>query len=156
MQFAMTCESCGEVDRILVENSGEIPRCPRCGQTYTAIAEADNKPFTGNSAIDDIVVSWLDRTPSASEPASAGEGICQSCGYAGMTRGQAICPACGALYRTPSPVVVPTVDCPNCGQAIELSANDRGKTTICPGCKYFLGCVNQTSQPNYRGLFVRR
>ncbi len=156
MQFELACESCDEVFFILAEELGNICFCPRCGRRCAAVDRANGEPFAGNPSIDDIVVSWLGQTPSTCEPVTPGVATCQSCGYPGMTRGQAICPACGADNRPRPPEVIGTVDCPNCGQAIELLANDRGKTTICPRCKYFLGCVNQASKPLHRGLFVRR
>ena len=46
--------------------------------------------------------------------------------------------------------------CPNCGKAIDLRENDRGKTTICPNCKYFLGCVLPSPKHVYRRHGVRR
>jgi uncharacterized paraquat-inducible protein A len=33
------------------------------------------------------------------------------------------------------------VHCPDCGLAFCITERGRDKTTICPRCKYFLGCV---------------
>jgi hypothetical protein len=31
------------------------------------------------------------------------------------------------------------IKCPECGHEIGVTAEDRGKTVVCPGCSYFLG-----------------
>jgi ssDNA-binding Zn-finger/Zn-ribbon topoisomerase 1 len=141
MQLVLTCTTCGEVVRILTEDPGVIPRCPCCGRRFAVIASSDGEPAIESPRIDDNIVSWLSETPASSERNSAGDATCQSCGYAGMIGGDSVCPVCLEVNPTRLPARPPTVDCPNCGQAIALSDADRGKTTICPGCKYFLGCV---------------
>jgi uncharacterized paraquat-inducible protein A len=156
MLLCLTCTSCGEDVRILIEDPDSIPPCPGCGQRFTVISIADDDPIDEAPRIDDIIVSWLSQPPDSSDEDSAGDAICQWCGYAGMIRGDAVCPACQAVNRAQTPPPPPTVDCPNCGQAIDLLENDRGKTTICPGCKYFLGCVLPATKHAYRTLTAGR
>jgi hypothetical protein len=156
MQLHLTCKWCGEVVRILGGDPGCIPQCPRCGQRFATISSSEREPIVESPRIDDSIVAWLTQSSDSSERASAGDGSCQFCGYAGMIRGDAICPVCQAVNPDQTPPGPPTVDCPNCGQAIPLVVNDRGKTTICPGCKYFLGCVLPAPKPVNRRLFVKR
>jgi uncharacterized paraquat-inducible protein A len=156
MQLQLTCTSCGEVVDLLTENPGNIPQCPRCGHRFAVNSSSDGEPIAESPRIDDIIVSWLFQSPESSERNSTGDATCQWCGYAGMIRGDAVCPVCLEVNPDQTPPGPPTVNCPNCGQAIELLANDRGKTTICPGCKYFLGCVLPATKPVYRKLGVKR
>jgi hypothetical protein len=48
------------------------------------------------------------------------------------------------------------VDCPGCGKAVEYSDKDRGKTILCPGCNYFLGCLIPAEKHTYRKRRGRR
>jgi uncharacterized paraquat-inducible protein A len=150
MLLHLSCASCVAVVRIHAEDSGDIPRCPRCGQRLVVISSSDGEPTDARPRIDDDIVSWLSQSSDSSERDAAGDATCQRCGYAGMIRGDAVCPVClevNPIQTAPGP---PTVDCPNCGQPIALLQNDRGKTTICPGCKYFLGCVLPAPKHVYR------
>jgi len=156
MQLHLSCASCGEVVRILTEDPGHIPQCPRCGHRFAVISSSEGEPVAESTRIDDIIVSWLSQSPDTSDQDSAGDVVCQWCGYAGMIRGDAVCPACLAVNPAQTPPAAPTVDCPNCGQAIDLLEKDRGKTTICPGCKYFLGCVLPAPKHVYRKLGAGR
>ena len=150
MLLHLSCASCGEVFRILTEDPGNIPRCPRCGHRFDVNSSSDDEPIVERPRIDDIIVSWLSQSSDSSERDSAGDATCQWCGYAGMIRGDAVCPVCLEVNPAQTPPRPPTVDCPNCGQSIDLLENDRGKTTICPGCKYFLGCVLPAPKHVYR------
>jgi uncharacterized paraquat-inducible protein A len=91
------------------------------------------------------IASWIEPIP-ASEPASGTNSACTACGYSGEmvaddwgTR----CPACGIVLparRTAwKPRVTRLVNCPECGLEVGVTAEDEGKTVVCPGCSYFLG-----------------
>ena len=156
MQLRLTCASCGEVARILTEDLGDIPQCPGCGHRFNVNSLSDGEATVERPRIDDIIVSWLSQSLDSSERDSAGDATCQRCGYAGMFRGDAVCPVCREVNPVQTPSGPPIVDCPNCGKAIDLLENDRGKTIICPGCKYFLGCVLPAPKHVYRKLGAER
>jgi len=150
MQLHLMCTSCGEVVGILGEDPLEIPLCPRCGKPFAMIASSEAEAIAERPRIDDSIVAWLSQSSEPANRGSTGDATCQSCGYAGMIRGDAVCPVCQAVNPDQTPPDPPTVDCPNCGRVISVSGNDRGKTTICPDCKYFLGCVLPAAKKVYR------
>jgi uncharacterized paraquat-inducible protein A len=91
------------------------------------------------------IASWIEPDP-ASERIISPDSACTACGYAGMTTEDdwgTRCPACGAVlpsHRTAlKPQVIRLVECPECGLEIGVTAEDEGKTVVCPGCSYFLG-----------------
>jgi len=53
------------------------------------------------------------------------------------------CPRCGQPFAIEWSSALA---CPHCGRAIEIGEKDRGKTIVCPGCKYFLGCLLPTEK----------
>jgi uncharacterized paraquat-inducible protein A len=108
-----------------------MPICPTCGST-TCSCEA-------------LIASWIEAAPAG--PSSSGsETACSACGYSGeMTDDDwgTQCPACGVFLRggraDVTLRVTQLVDCPECGRQIGVTAEDQGKTVVCPGCSYFLG-----------------
>jgi hypothetical protein len=60
-----------------------------------------------------------------------------------------ICPACWAVKRDVPEESPHVIDCPQCLQPINVFERDRGKTTVCPHCKYFLGCVLRSDKGYY-------
>jgi hypothetical protein len=64
-------------------------------------------------------------------------------------RGVTICPSCWAVKRDVHEESAHVVDCPQCLQSINVFERDRGKTTVCPHCKYFLGCVLQADKRRF-------
>jgi hypothetical protein len=112
-------------------------------------------------AIDEQVLSWLSQ-PSGSAPLSAGGDLtCRSCGYEGLmqydsVQGDTMCPACMAVYTTRPTGDRRVIDCPGCGQAVPYGERDRGKTILCPACKYFLGCLIPAEKHRYRTGSARK
>jgi uncharacterized paraquat-inducible protein A len=156
MRLDLICASCGEAVRILADDRGGFALCPSCGHRFGVVWASDSDPIAARPRIDDDIVSWLTQSSDSSVPDSAGDATCQSCGYAGMIRGDAVCPVCRAVNVAQASPAPPTVDCPNCGKAIALIESDRGKTTICPSCKYFLGCIQPGPKHVYRKLGAKR
>ncbi len=158
MQLQLTCTSCSEVVGILSEDSVPFPPCPHCGHRLAVILAVDGEPIGVRPRIDDDVVSLA--------VAAVGLGLVRAgCGrrfnlpilwlrwHDSRGRRLSRVPGGQPAQTPPGP---PTVACPNCGQAIDLRENDRGKTTICPNCKYFLGCVLPNPKHVYRKHGARR
>ena len=146
MFIDIICSTCGEHSRIWTADEHHAPRCPRCGRFFDRDSRADDQSRTEDLAVEDAVIAWL--AQSSREPAteSAEVDTCFSCGFEGSMpcdseRGIRICPACWAVRRDVPEESPHVVDCPQCGQPIDVYERDRGKTTVCPHCKYFLGCV---------------
>jgi uncharacterized paraquat-inducible protein A len=154
MFIDITCSTCGENSRICTADEPGIRRCPRCGRSLERDSTSRDAARWEDLAIDDAVIGWIVRSPGEPTTESADVDTCFSCGYEGSMpydseRGIAICPACWAVRRD-VPVEVPlVVDCPQCGQPINVFERDRGKTTVCPHCKYFLGCVLQSAKRRF-------
>jgi hypothetical protein len=130
-----TCPTCGE------EGRDAAGKCPGCGSPLV-----ESPPPAGQSASDDLILSWLALEPCPASPGPVVEDAsCPSCGYAGamiIDEGHSLRPAC--LGRLPDPLdegVRGTIDCPGCDSEIKLRDGDRNKTIVCPRCKFFLGCV---------------
>jgi uncharacterized protein YbaR (Trm112 family) len=137
---------------MIIDDGAEIPACPRCGHRLEIdrLPEPEALPeclAPGNaSTIDGFVLSWLMRPTDLPARASRPDSECPACGYAGLMsldsdQGDLICPACLQAHRTKQAPVRTERPCPHCGRAIELREKDRGKTIVCPDCKYFLGCL---------------
>jgi hypothetical protein len=160
MEFDLTCSTCRRLVRILTEDLGELPRCLECGGQLLFDSSKDCDSSGTTTALDEAILSWIDETTIDSEKPSEGDGTCQHCGYAGMIRGDNVCPVCREVNPLQTPPGPPTVDCPNCGEAIVLLHYERGKTIVCPGCKYFLGCVilptERAGGKARKGLFAGR
>ncbi len=109
--------------------------CPTCGSTEIPCpCETESR-----------IASWIEEA-SAGATASELASACTACGYAGeMTdNGWGLsCPACGVFPPARRADVMlrvtQLVDCPECGRQIGITAEDEGKTVVCPGCSYFLG-----------------
>jgi transcription initiation factor IIE alpha subunit len=66
---------------------------------------------------------------------------CTACGYSGdmaRERRGLCCPACGVVSRFESRVTR-TLECPGCGRTVGVTAEDEGRTVLCPACSCFLG-----------------
>jgi hypothetical protein len=161
MRLQINCSACGLVGTVLVEEEPEIPRCPRCGGPLAVESVPTETSAAHRGAIDDEIVSWLSRSAPASERSTDVDLACSSCGFAGLmpfdsARGDTICPACLAVYRTKPISDHRAVTCPACGLSVEVSDRDRGKTILCPDCRYFLGCVIPAEKHAYRGHRAQR
>ena len=89
---------------------------------------------------EDLIASWLTRSPACAESSSDDrEVVCISCGYAGPMEDQA-CPVCHCRWQDREGMIRRAL-CPECGQAIALTDQDRGKTTLCPRCRSLLGIL---------------
>jgi rubredoxin len=150
----ITCSTCGENSRILAADKHKILRCAGCGRSFERDCSSYDQTRCDDLAIDDEVIGWIVRSPGEPPTESADVDTCFSCGYEGSMpydseRGIAICPACGAVRRDVPEEIPVVVDCPQCGQPIDVFERDRGKTTVCPHCKYFLGCVLQSAKRRF-------
>ncbi len=160
MLVPFICNDCGEAGSVLLEQEADIPRCPRCAGELSIERTGDEEPVFLHGDLDDDVVSWVSQPSESPEVRSGGEIVCSACGYAGVMsydsdQGDAICPACMTVFRKKRPPGYVTIDCPSCGQIVEYSDIDRGKTIICPGCKYFLGCLVPPEKHAYRSRGLR-
>jgi uncharacterized paraquat-inducible protein A len=117
-----------------------MPTCPTCGSTGLPC------PVCGADS-DSQIASWIEAVPTPDEmPTERRATACTACGYSGEMfrdgRGTR-CPACDVVVpgrRADVTLrVTRTIDCPECGRIIGVTAEDEGKTVICPGCSYFLG-----------------
>ena len=154
----ITCSNCGEPSRIRTADEREIRRCPNCGRSFERDFSTYDASRSEDLAIDDAVVAWLARSSSEPTAESADFDTCFSCGYQGFMTCDpqseiTVCPACWAVKLRLPEEAQHVVDCPQCGQPISVYERDRGKTTVCPLCKYFLGCVLQSPK---RRFDVRR
>ena len=55
-------------------------------------------------------------------------------------RDRDLCPACGNPWQDRGGIIK-KMACPDCGQLLLLTEQDRGKTILCPGCHSVLGCL---------------
>jgi predicted RNA-binding Zn-ribbon protein involved in translation (DUF1610 family) len=154
MFIDITCSTCGENSRIRAADKREIFRCPGCGRSFEPDSNSSDPCRWDDLAIDDAVVGWIVRSPGEPTTEPAEVDACFSCGYEGSMpydseHGIAICPACSAVRRDVPEEIPVVVDCPQCGQPIDVFERDRGKTTVCPHCKYFLGCVLQSAKRRF-------
>jgi predicted RNA-binding Zn-ribbon protein involved in translation (DUF1610 family) len=110
--------------------------CPTCGsQEVPCPCETESR-----------IAAWIDEAAGPSLAPAASDQVCTACGYEGEMPedGQGTsCPACGVVLpgrRSDMTLrVIQRVDCPECGRQIGVTAEDAGKTVVCPGCSYFLG-----------------
>jgi len=154
------CADCGEAGSVSVELEADIPTCPRCGRVLSVERSGDEERAIHHGDVEDDVVSWVSQPLERTEARSDGEMICTDCGYAGAMsydpdQGGVICPACTMVHRPKRPQGYGTIECPGCGRTVEYSDLDRGKTIICRGCKYFLGCVVPPEKHAYRAHRAR-
>jgi uncharacterized protein YbaR (Trm112 family) len=155
VHYDSTCPACGSLGTIMVENLADMPRCPTCGQMLSltpASGTLDQVPFDA-----DQIVAWMSEPNLTPSGPSTSDTTCLSCGYSGTMEhdpghGGMICPACQRAWRATIDRLTRAVDCPQCGTAFTLSDPDRGKTTVCPACKSFLGCMWPVEKPG-RKLF---
>lgn len=147
-----SCPECGQIGRMRTGDDAETPACPRCGRPLVIARSpgqqtvTPDQPTASGTVDDDIVVSWLARAAGLPPATSGGYPECPACGYQGLMafdsdRAGLICPACFQEYRPKPAPARAEVPCPHCGHAIEIGEELRGRTVICPGCKYFLGCL---------------
>lgn len=146
MFIDIACSTCGEQSRIGTADEPHVSRCRRCGRSFDRDSNADERSRFDEMAIEDAVIAWLAHSPHEPATESADVDTCFACGFEGSMphdseRGVTICPACWAVRRDVPEASQLVVDCPQCGQPIDVYERDRGKTTVCPHCKYFLGCV---------------
>jgi hypothetical protein len=141
----------------LIGDDAEIPNCPRCGRSVTIERSsaqqivALDQPTAAGAVDDDSIVSWLAGAASSPPARSDGDAECPACGYQGLMafdpeRADLICPACLEDYPTKPAPARAEHRCPHCGRAIEIGEEHRGRTIICSGCKYFLGCLLPTEK----------
>jgi hypothetical protein len=146
MMRRFQCLNCGEHGWILSDELTVAILCLRCGNRLELeSAEIEWSPRE-ESAIEEAVASWVSQPPHAPAAQPVAVESCVYCGFEGLMdydsrRGDTICPACLAVYRTKAESPRQLIDCPNCQAPIEVHDSDRGKTIVCPGCNYFLGCV---------------
>jgi hypothetical protein len=146
MASRFQCPNCGDHGWILSDELTVAARCLRCSHRLEVEPMMFEGPLREESTIDQAVVSWVSE-PSHVPMAQAVEvASCVYCGFEGLMqydspKGDMICPACLAVYRTKPEPPRQLIDCPNCQAPIELHESDRGKTIVCTGCNYFLGCV---------------
>jgi ribosomal protein S27E len=150
MVCRLRCPSCGDQGWILTEGPPTVTRCLSCGHPLEIRPIANPTSPRATTAIDDLIVAWLSRSPAAPLPESEADARCPSCGLRGLVpfnspRGDVVCPTCLTIVRrATAPIQQPVqqiVECPNCTRPIEVYESDRGKTIVCSECNYFLGCV---------------
>ena len=138
------------------EDAGRDDEGQMYGHEPEELAVAQVSDGVGPLTVDaDQIVGWLSESDQTSSGNASSDTTCGTCGYTGMMdrdpeRGGEICPACQAAYRRTLSQLTRTVDCPQCGIPLMLSDKDRGKTTVCPGCKSFLGCIWPVERPKRR------
>ena len=154
MFIDITCSTCGEKSRVPTADDRDMLRCPECGRSYEGDSSKDDRSRWKDLAIDDAVLGWIARSSREPITESSDVDTCFSCGFEGSMpcdseRGIRICPACWAVRRDVPEERPHIVDCPQCGRPIDVFERDRGKTTVCPHCKYFLGCVLRSDKRRF-------
>ena len=139
------CANCGERGWIMSDLPAVAPRCLRCRHRLEVEPAAIDRSGE-SSATDESIISWLSQPPPVPVPRRDPLATCAFCGFEGLLqscspKGDTFCPTCLAIYRAKPEPVQQRLDCPNCGQPIEIHESDRGKTVVCLACNYFLGCV---------------
>jgi hypothetical protein len=161
MVCRLRCPSCGDQGWIFTEDPPTVTRCLRCSHPLEIQPSANPASLRETTAIDDMVVSWLSRSPAASQPESDADAPCRSCGLRGLVpfnspRGDMVCPTCLTIdRRATAPIqqlVQQLVECPNCTCPIKVYESDRGKTIVCSECNYFLGCVLLPERRRFNAL----
>jgi hypothetical protein len=155
MLLYVTCEACGVAGSILVADEANLPGCPRCDGRLSVRARGGAERSTRVRGFDEEIVAWVSEPYAAAPVYPDQEVVCRACGWAGVMpfdsdRGDSICPACLAVYWLKPPPGHRSVACPGCGQPVEFSDLDRGRTILCPACNYFLGCLVPPEKHPYR------
>lgn len=157
------CSSCNVDGILLVDESRDVPRCLKCGQPFQVrVTSSANgpSPLDGGPS-DDLITTWLSEGPALPSPPRLFDFFCRSCRYAGLKPpkdrfGVVACPACGEIDRPPRRFGRSKTVCLDCGLVFELSPADRGRTILCPGCNYFLGCLLPIERQRHRPFWSRR
>jgi hypothetical protein len=157
----VTCVPCGINGVLLADESPDIPRCLRCGRPFQVAEIRASRSRNEGRPTDDLIATWLSEGPVRPARAQACDFSCRYCGYAGPTPhkngfGVIACPVCGEWDRPRRKLGRSRTVCPDCGLIFELSAHDQGKTVICPGCNYFLGCLIPVEKARIRRFWSRR
>jgi hypothetical protein len=157
----VTCVSCGIDGILLADESSDVPRCLQCGQPFHVGSRAKRHSGVRSRPTDDLIATWLSEGPVGPPPVKSYEFACRFCGYLGPTPhkdrlGMISCPACGEVARSRRKYGRSRTVCPDCCLVFELSAHDRGRTVLCPGCNYFLGCLLPLERPRNRPFWSRR
>ncbi len=158
MLIHVICHACGEHGTLLADESGELPHCPACGQPFAVVSlDAD----VLRAASDDEILTWVAQSEETRDRDSAGDPLCQSCGYTGPMEVDRVglrmfCPACLSVYERRVAILVGHSICPHCGGSVALYEHDRGRSVLCSHCKYFLGCLLPVERPEYRLFGGRR
>jgi hypothetical protein len=155
MHFHFVCTDCGVYGSISVGPEAGSLRCPRCSALISIEPTGDVSQDALHKPVDDMIASWVSEPGESAEERLDADNICPSCGLDGVmscdsARGDTICPACMTVYWREKPRGYGTVACPGCARTVEFSDLDRGKTIICEGCKYFLGCLVPPEKHAYR------
>jgi hypothetical protein len=158
------CISCGVDGILLADDSRDIPRCLQCGRPFQVQEAAPEKrqrqePICAKPT-EDLIATWLIEGPPLPAKPKSFDFVCHCCGHAGPKPrrdrfGALACPACGELDRPPRRRGRSQTVCLNCGLLFELSARDRGRTILCPGCNYFLGCLLPVERQRHRPFWGR-
>ncbi|MGO8843382.1 MAG: hypothetical protein ACLQF1_20340 [Methyloceanibacter sp.] len=140
------CESCGVDGILLADESSDVPRCLQCGQPFQVESPGKGYSRGGGPPTEDLIATWLSHSPVGPPPAKSYDFSCRFCGYLGPKPrknwlGVVACPGCGEVDRPRKRRGRTRAVCPDCCLVFELSGRDRGRTVLCPGCNYFLGCL---------------
>jgi hypothetical protein len=156
------CATCGIDGILLADEGGEIPQCLQCGRPFQVTSPAERLSFRRAEPTEDLVASWVsgETVPFVRAPLAFDDFICRVCGYRGPAEKKdgwryRSCPACGEFDRPPTKYPKPKALCPECELLFEISAHDRGKTVICPGCHCFLGCLMPVEHRRNRPFWSR-
>ena len=155
MLLIAICETCGDVEIVRIADDANLSRCPRCQGRAPVGTRGDEERDHEERNFDEEIATWVSEPSKAVVSHPAGEVVCRQCGWAGVVpfdsaRGDSICPACLAVYWLKPPPGHRSVACPGCGQPVEFSDLDRGKTILCRACNYFLGCLIPPEKHAYR------
>ena len=128
MPIQVACPTCGAA----CDDSDAS--CPACGSVNPA-----------GTTTEELIASWVVTSASPESQPEARDTVCVACGYEGTMvpspdRDRDLCPACGNPWQDRGGIIKKTA-CPDCGQLLLLTEQDRGKTILCPGCHSVLGCL---------------
>jgi hypothetical protein len=156
------CITCGVDGILLADESSDIPRCLQCGRPFQVQATPPDESHEQGcvKATEDLIATWLGEGPPLPTKPKKFDFVCRCCGHVGSKPrkdrfGAVACPACGELDRPPRRRGRSQTVCLNCGLIFELSARDRGRTILCPGCNYFLGCLLPIERQRHRPFWGR-
>jgi hypothetical protein len=157
----VTCVACGVDGILLADESTGVPRCLQCGRPFRVSSVEEARPRVERRPTEELIATWLGPGPGLPDSAKFFEFACRFCGYLGPTppkdrMGVVACPACRQFERPPRRNGRSRTVCVNCELVFELSAHDRGRTVLCPGCNYFLGCLLPIERQRLRPFWSRR